>query len=88
MLLLFRSNAPHPCSFTGACVQQGVLVAVCMDFSYCICLNQTAVFGSSMFLQLSKLKAVIVLDLHKLDWALLIIQEKYIIMAPPLTAAG
>lgn len=41
-----------------------------------------------MYLQLSKLQAVIVLDLHKLDLASLIIHEKYIIMVPPLTAAG
>lgn len=88
MLLLFRSIAPHPYLFTGACVHQGVLVAVCMDFSYCLCLNQTAVSGSSMFFQLSKLQAVIVLDLRKLNLALLIMQQKYIITAPPLTAAG
>lgn len=47
-----------------------------------------ALSGSSTFLQLSELQAVIVHDLHKLDLALLIIQEKYIFMAPPLTAAG
>lgn len=58
---------------------------VCMHFSYCLFLNQIVV---QLFLQLSEFQAVIVLDLHKLDMALLIIQEMYIIMAPPLTAAG
>lgn len=61
---------------------------VFMDYSCCICLNLTTLSGSSMFLQLSAIQSVIVLDLHKLDLAFLIIQEKYIIMVGPVTAVS